>query len=681
MDAEKRPIAVDDLYKIITVEDPRISPDGAWIAFVRVTVDKMDNGYKRNLWICPTSGGEPRQLTRSGKDSSPRWSPDGKTLAFISARDGKPQIYFLPVTAPGGEPRALTSASNGATSFNWSPDGTHIAYLSSMNVEERSKEDHDEKDQPPKDKLEGKHRGERRDEDEKKRLDPYPMSRIPYRAGTSFLGDRCAQVYVVPTAEGLKPEEAKPRRLTNIDANHETPYWSPDGEYLFTARQIDPTKDEPFRQSAVFRIRVSDGQTEQLTGDDHAAYSPVPSPDGKWVAYNRLPQSRGMYEQIDRLTVMPMNGGKSRDLNLELDRSTYDRTWAKDGKWLYFAIGSRGRTPLYRVDPVTGATEEILSREFIVEQFDVAADGSIAYTASTPESPAELYYLPAGSQQPTALTHFNQEWLSEVVVQPQQELLYTLPDGTELQGWYMLPVGYQEGEKYPLALNIHGGPHVMWGPAFPSMWHEWQFHAAQGYVVLYVNPRGSDGYGEAFRKALHAAWGDVAYVDIMAGVDALLAKGFVDENRLALTGGSYGGYMVAWIIGHTDRFVSAVSQRGVYSLVSFYGTSDVPSLISGEFDVDPWEDHDLLWKHSPLAYAHQIKTPLLIEHAENDFRVPIEQAEQMFAFVRRSGGTVAMWRYPREGHEMSRSGEPEHRIARLTHMVNWFHKYCKPQTE
>jgi dipeptidyl aminopeptidase/acylaminoacyl peptidase len=212
------------------------------------------------------------------------------------------------------------------------------------------------------------------------------------------------------------------------------------------------------------------------------------------------------------------------------------------------------------------------------------------------------------------------------------------------------------------------------------MWHEWQTHAAEGYVVFYCNPRGSDGYGDKFLRDLHSNWGHVAMQDIMAGVDAMLEKGFIDESRMAISGGSYGGYMTAWIIGKTDRFAAAVPQRGVYNLTSFYGTSDVPVLISTEFDTEPWDDFDKLWQHSPLAYAKHITTPTLIIHAENDFRVPIEQGEQLFAWIRRSTDTpVKMLRYPREGHELSRSGEPKHRISRLQEMMDWFNRYCQPE--
>ena len=677
MSTEKRPINMDDLYQYALVEDPQISPDGQWIAFVRAQADKFSNSYKRNIWLQAVDGGDALQLTRSGKDSSPRWSPDGATLAFSSSREGKPQIYLLPMLAPGGEARTLTNITNGATGFAWSPDGAQIAFLSAMNAEEREKEDSDEEITPPQDELEGKHRKERREQDEKLRLDPYPMEKIPYRAGTSFVGDRTTQIYVMPTADGLEKDDAKPRRLTHVDVNHEAPVWSADGKNLYTGRTFDEGADEPFRRSAIYRITVADGELVKLTDETHASFSPQPSPDGNWIAFIRYPHRDSMSEHITRLAVVSADGGDVRDLNIALDQSALGFSWTADSSAIVFNGWTRGTGPIHKVT-VDGSEMDIVAEgDFKSIQLDQHENGDIAFTASTYNTLTELFWLPAGSNEATQMSHFNQKFIDEVIVQEHHELVFTSPDGNEVQGWYMLPVGYEEGQKYPLALNIHGGPHQMWGPSEPSMFHEWQLHAASGYVVFYCNPRGSDGYGEAFMKALHAAWGEVAYKDVMAGVDTLLEKGFVDESRMAVTGGSYGGYMTAWIIGQTDRFVSAVSQRGVYNLISFYGTSDIPSLISGEFDVEPWEDHEFLWKHSPVAYAQNIKTPLLLIHSENDFRVPIEQAEQLFAFVRRSGGTVKMLRFPRDGHELSRSGEPHHRVSRLTHMVDWFDTYCK----
>ncbi|MDX2075784.1 MAG: S9 family peptidase [bacterium] len=674
--ATKHPMQVDDLYNIITVEDPRISPNGEWVAYVRVTVDKEDNGYKRNIWVSPIKGGTPRQVTRSGKDFQPRWSPDGTQLAFVSARNGSPQIYVM-MTMMGGEARPLTSQPNGATSPEWSPDGAYMAFLSAMNEEERANEGVEET--PPQDKHEGKARKERKDAAESKKSDPLLVTKIPYRVGTSYLSDRHEQIYIIRTADGLTGDEAKARRLTNLSGNYEAPQWSHDGKFIYTAHQVDLSQDEPFRDSAIYRIDVATGEETKLTDEGHTAFSPLPSPNGKWLAFTRFPiiGKQSLFQSIARIAILPLAGGDVMDINLELDRSSGTVNWSVDGDSLIFSLNSEGNTPIYKAN-IADETIELLSAGiFKTTGADVSPSGEIVFCASTDTCPIELMVLPVGSNQPTALTTFNAEWLEGVTIQPTHEIRYQTPAGIEIQGWYLLPVGYEQGKKYPLAVNIHGGPHIMWGAGEASMFHEWQFHAASGYVVFYCNPRGADGYGEEFQKAIIRDWGAPAFDDVMAGVDIMIQKGFVDTKRMAVTGGSYGGYMTTWVIGHTDRFACAVSQRGVYNLISFYGTSDVPSLITGEFEVDPWENPTFLWEHSPLAYAHQIKTPLLIIHAENDFRVPIEQGEQMFAFVRRSGGTVKMLRYPREGHELSRSGEPEHRVHHLVEMVAWFDTYCK----
>ena len=680
MTSKKRPIEAEDLYKFNTIEDPQISPDGKWIAYVRMTLDKQENGYERSIWLSSTTAGsEPYQLTRGKKDTLPRWSPDGNTLAFSSARDGKPQIYLLPLNVPGGEARTLTKMPNGTSGISWSTDGAQIAFLSPMNTEEMEKEDSGEKDTPPQDKLETKHRKERKEDDEKKQSDPYFMWRVPYRVGTSFLDERYAQVYVLLVEEGLDDDESKPRRLTTVAANHEAPEWSHHGEFIYTSRQINITEDEPWRAAGIYRIRVEDGESSLLTDESHTCSSPLPSPDGKWIAYSRLPRTGdGSLESIGRLSIMPVNGGETHDLNLELDRSVAAMDWSPGSTSIVFAANHHGDTPIYRVNVESGEIETLLEGQFQADAMSVGPGGEMAFAAGTPTNPGELQFMAADANKSTQMTAFNSKWLEEIFVQETHEMWFTTPSGNKIQGWYILPVDYEDGKKYPLAVNIHGGPRVMWGPSARSMFHEWQHHAASGYIVFYCNPRGGDGYGEAFQRELHAAWGDVAFEDIMAGVDTMIDKGIVDEARMTVSGGSYGGYMTGWIIGQTDRFAAAVSQRGVYNLVSFYGTSDVPMLISSDFSTEPWEDQELLWKHSPLAYAHKAKTPLLLIASENDYRVPIEQSEQFFAYIRRSGGTVEMLRYPREGHELSRSGEPEHRISRLNSMIEWFNKYCMP---
>ncbi len=667
MTQSKGPITAEDLYRIQTVEDPQISPDGEYVAFVRVSPDAPNKTYKRNIWLLPLAQGEAIQLTRGDKDSQPRWSPDGRQLAFVSSRGEKPQIYLLPTATPGGEARALTSMANGAHSPDWSPDGGRIACLAPMNAAERQAEAEGETKPEADDPLESKQRKERQERDEANRWDPRGMWRIPYRQGTSYVDERYDQVYVVETAETA---EATPKRLTDMDAGYSQPRFSPDGSWIYSDRTLDPAGDEPWRARGIFRLDAETGAETALSDIQFSSWQPLPSPDGKWIAYLRSPV--GVTDAAERLVLQSSDGGETRVLNEALDREAFDFDWSPESG-LAIAIESEGNILPWVYQPAPDALEQADAGFYEIGQLAAGPEGLIAMTASTPANPGELWLLEDGALREA--TRFNHAWLAEVITQPVHELRYQSRHGA-VQGWYLPPVGYEAGKTYPLALNIHGGPHSAWGWSSASMWHEWQFHAARGYAVFYCNPHGSGGYGEAFMQKLRGAWGPVAMEDIMAGVDAFLKLGIADGERMAITGGSYGGYMTAWIIGHSDRFKAAVSQRGVYNLNSFYGTSDVPLLLSSEFEAEPWERHDVYWDNSPLKYAPNITTPTLLIHAENDFRVPIEQAEQLFAWLRRSTATpVRMLRYPRDGHELSRSGEPEHRVSRLNEMVNWFDRY------
>ena len=668
MTQAKRPITADDLNRIHSLQDPQISPDGQYVAFVKISPDPLNRTYKRNIWLLPTQDGDAFQLTRGNTDSGPRWSPDATQLAFTSGRGEKSQIYLLPIAAPGGEARALTDMENGAHSPDWSPDGRRIAFLSPLNADERAAEAAAAAPPPePKDKLERKQRKERKAEDELNRWDPRPMWRIPYRQGTSYVDERYDQVYVISTAE---TDDSKPRRLTNLNASYSQPRWSAAGDSIYSDRTTTPQGDEPWRAKNIFRLDAESGEETALTDGEYSAYAPMPSPDGKWIAYGR--NHIGLTDMPERLVIMSTDGAESRLINESLDREVFDLAWSPESR-LALSIESEGNLLPWIYEPQTDELAQAHDGRYEIEQINAGAVGLLAMTVSTPRNPQELYMLSGGDFREA--TSFNHEWLDEVIVQEVQELRFNSPQGA-VQGWYLHPVGYESGQAYPLALNIHGGPHAAWGFSTKSMWHEWQFHAARGYAVFYCNPHGSGGYGEAFMRKLHAAWGPVAMDDIMAGIDAFLALDIADENRMAITGGSYGGYMTAWIISHTDRFKAAVSQRGVYNISSFYGTSDVPLLMSNEFDAEPWANHEVYWDNSPLKYAADIKTPLLLIHSEYDFRVPIEQAEQLFAWVRRATDTpVLMLRYPREGHELSRSGEPGHRVSRLTEMINWFDRY------
>ena len=670
----KRAITAVDLYRIVLVEDPRISPDGRYVAWVRQQAQEFSNDYRRDIWISPRAGGEAFQLTRGGSDSCPRWSPDGKSLAFLSARTGSAQLYLLPLGAPGGEACQLTELPRAVSQPVWSPDGSLIAFLSTSNAEEREREERGESSPEPVDALAARHREERQAQEESLRHDPKVITTIPYREGTAYRDGRHAQLYIIAAAD----PSGEPRRLTNVATDYSAPAWSADGRSLFCIRCAYPERPEPRRRLSLYRLDLADGAEQRLTDDDVTCDDVQPAPQGDRVAVLQKPVARSA-ERIYRLALLPAAGGVAHELTGAFDREVDSGSlrWSADGSTIAFTAGSEGARGLWRLRP-GDAPEPLLNDELEVTGYDLAADGSIACAISSAADLSALHCLDAGKSAPRPLATPNTDFLSEVHVQPVLEQRFRNPDGIDLQGWLILPPGHEPGMRHPLALNIHGGPHSMWGPATQSMWHEWQLHAARGYAVFCCNPRGSDGYGEAFRMALHQAWGEVAQVDIMAGVDHVLAGGQVDPDRLALCGGSYGGYMTAWLIGHSDRFCAAVAQRGVYNLLSFFGVTDIPQFLGDEFDAAPTQDAALLWRHSPLAYADDIQTPLLILHSENDFRVPISEAEQLYALIRLRGGEVSFVRYPRDGHELSRSGEPHHRVDRLQRTLAWFDRFCSP---
>ena len=452
MHESKRAIAAEDLQRIHTIDSPRISPDGRYAAFVRATPDPMERGYKRNIWLHDMDQGAIRQLTRGDKDSQPAWSPDGKSLAFVSARGEKPQIYLLPVFGIGGEARQVTSSPNGAHSPSWSPDSGRIAFLAPMREDERQSEADGDAAPEPENKLESKHRKERRAEDEKKRWDPRPMWRIPYRQGTAYVDERYDQIYIIDAVEG-----AEPKRLTNISADYSPPRFSDDGDSLFSARASMPEADEPWRAQNVFRIDVETGAENALTDGANSLYDPLPSPDGEWLALGMLPVDATDIPM--RLLLLSLHDGEMRAINETLDREALSWRWSSDGK-LAFTLESEGTTTPWLYNPGSDSSRQLHAGRYDIEDFDIADSGKLAMSVSTPRNPCELYTLLGGDFREA--TDFNHEWLDEVIVQEVRELRYMTPQGNA-QGWYMLPLDYQPGDKAPLALNIHGGPHATWG--------------------------------------------------------------------------------------------------------------------------------------------------------------------------------------------------------------------------
>lgn len=668
---------VDDLYELAWLEDVRISPDGRTIAFVRVTVDRQANAYRRAIVLVPVAGGPPRRFSGGKDDRQPRWSPDSAQLAFVSSRDDRHGQLYL-IARDGGEAQQLTALPNGASDPAWSPDGQTIAFLSMVNEEERGREDGGETPQPA-DSWELKRAREQREHDDERRNDPRVVTRLPYRSGTSFFDDRRRHLYLVAVPSGELETPPRPRRLTDGDLHHAAPSWMPDGQSLLTTATRDPEADSLFAYYDVLRVPIDGGKPVSLTTAGHSYFDPQASPDGSLIAFRRLSEARLLAEG-SRVAIIPAGGGEPEDLTAHTDLNVEQFHWQPDGGGVLFSAGWRGDAHVYTIGlPGTpgfkqGAT--LVGGSRLVSEFAVGSDGTVAFIAGSAANPCDLFVRrPDGSE--GRLTDCNGPLLARRQISPIEELRFTAPDGQEVQGWVLYPPELEEGRQYPLAVHIHGGPHVMWGPGFRSMWHELQVGAAAGYIVFFCNPRGSEGYGELWRDAIRGSWGEADAPDILAGIDALIAQGRVDPARIAVTGGSYGGYMTAWLLGHNDRFACGVAARGVYNLLTEHSTSDAHELIEIEFNGYPWELAEELWDHSPLAHAHKITAPLLLLHSELDYRVPISEAEQLFAFLRRQKKVVELVRYPREGHELTRTGEPNHRADHMRRTLAWFDRYCK----
>jgi len=695
----RTPITIDDLYQLGWLEDPRFSPDGHQVAFVRVSVDRDGNSYRHAIWLAPTDGGPARRFTAGAKsDTMPRWRPDGQRLAFCSNRAGDAtQIYTIDLA--GGEARQLTSLPYGASALAWSPDGRRIAFLGRASADEQAAEDSGETAPEPADDWDREHADARRKHAEQQRFDPRVLTRLPYRGGTAFFDDRRNHIYVIDLPDDDEDPPPTPRRLTEGDWHYSAPVWMPDGQSILTTATRDPEADSIFAYYDLLRVAVpAEGRAEatRLTEAGFSYYDPEPSPDGRLIALRRLPDDRPLAAGA-RIAVLSADGGTPHDLTAETDLSVEQHRWLPDSGGLLYTAEWRGEEAVYRVmlddadtrhETREGNSPSLVSglpspglpvfpaNNRIISEFDIGPDGSVAFVAGAPDNPCDLFLRRPDGQE-LQLTRINDTLLSNRTIAATGELIYHAPDGREVQAWLLYPPGFGATKQYPLAVHIHGGPHVMWGPGTRSMWHEWQANAARGYVVLFCNPRGSEGYGEHWRDAIHANWGVADAPDILAGIDATIARGGIDTARIAVTGGSYGGYMTTWLIAHSDRFACAVSARGVYNLLSEHSTSDAHELIEFEFDGYPWEQYEKLWQHSPLAHAHKITTPLRILHSEQDYRVPISEAEQLFAILRRRKQVVEFVRYPREGHELTRSGEPRHRADHMERTLEWFDRYCK----
>jgi dipeptidyl aminopeptidase/acylaminoacyl peptidase len=648
----------EDVYALTSVGDPRLSPDGRRVAYVVSRVDEEANAYRTAIWMAALDGSEePRQFTSGERnDGSPRWSPDGRWLAFVSNRDGEDekkargQLYVLP--ANGGEPRRLTDGKESVESIAWSPDSGRIAFA--RRVQDEAYEE----------------------EDDRKRA-PRRFTRVFFKLDSvGWVGDRRKHVFVV----GLDGEDE--RQLTDGDCENDLPAWSPDGTRIVFSSMRGDRWDVEFVE-ALYELEVDSdgGEPKRLTQQDESASASSFSADGAHIAYVHFPED-GTFPHHAQIAVMRADGSDRRVLTTSLDRQCAPFPLAREPVWdgdrVAFGVEDGGNVHLYTVAADgSGEPELLVGGEQSIGIFDLL-DGVLVYTASTHTRPHELF---AGDGK--RMTSVADDFVAGRELSDVERFTATSADGTEVDTWLVRPPGFDEGRRYPMLLTIHGGPFAQYGTGF---FDEVQVYAAAGYCVLFSNPRGGSGYSEAWGRAIRGpgggegkGWGSVDYEDLMGVVDTAVEQfPFLDADRLGVLGGSYGGYMTSWIVGHTKRFKAALSERSVNHLVSAFGSSDLFWIFERQFGGPMWENVDEWLRMSPATYARDIDTPLLIVHSETDLRCNIEQGEHLFTLLRLLGKETEMLRFPAESHELSRSGSPVHRVQRFEAILEWFGRYLEP---
>ena len=713
--AEKRNITEKDLFNFVWIGDAQVSPDGARVAFVRVSVNEKKEGYNTSIWAVSTAGNEgPHGLTSGERDSSPRWSPDGKYLVFtrVTEKDGKPdapQLFMLSMA--GGDGFAFTSLPKGAGDPKWSPDGKMIAFTSSTNAEDLAKQEKKKRKEeelkqavaaeatssPQKDG--GKEMPKPADTavkqaeaEAERESDIHVVTRAVYRGDDEGYYDfkRPQHIWVVPAPRNAD-EKVQPRQLTTGRFDEGGAIWSKDGSQIYFASLHN---DEPYYErpkTELYSIPANGGDATKLTTIDLDTGNFALSPDGKQLAFiASAADPVNSYTQPDLWVIDLVKDAKPRNLTAGFDwdvgASVFGDQgsprggggnvpiWAPDGKSIVENFAREGQTNLGSFDVATGAITEITKGNQAIVRFRPAPDTSkLVYHLSTTTKIGDLFWLDRVSGEARQLTHSNEELLGQLNLTEPEEIRYKSFDGKSIKAWLQKPPGFDPAKKYPLILNIHGGPHAAYGFIFE---HEFQWMAAKGYVVLYPNPRGSTSYGQDFGNVIQFHYPGDDYKDLMLGVDEAIKRGFVDAKKLGVTGGSGGGLLTNWVIGHTDRFAAAVAQRDIASWSDWWYTADFTLFQPTWFKAPPFQDPEDFKARSPITYINDVKTPSMFILGENDYRTPPGAGgEQMFRALKFRKIPTVMVKFPNETHELSRSGGPWHRVERLKHIVGWFDKW------
>ncbi len=659
---EKSHIQIEDIYRFKLISDPQISPDGKRSCFIVETMDKKDKKYYTNLHIVDSNGRNLRAISHGKRnDRQPRWSPDGKNIAFIRKDNHCDQIWILPMD--GGEAAPVTSLKRGAIEdIVWSPNGKIFAFLfHPLGKEHKVKED-GSIDTPA-----YRH-----------------INRLWFRLdGYGFFDSEYTHLWIANAKTG----EAK--QLVDGKYNDSFPVWTPDNkEIVFISNRFEDWEHR-IEENCLYRVSAKGGDVMEISSPEGPKEGLSVSPDGHTLAYFGHQTPYHSWGAINHeLNLIGLDGSGHKSIGKELDRTAYPLTlgditpsfvltspeWSSDGNHVYYMIASEGRQSLIDAHLSEGEINSITPKDDVVVAFSFdAKKDTLVYQNASLDSPDELFSQNLVTGKTQQITKLNRSYLqSRDFVTPEE--IWFDNGGQNVQGWLAKPPNFDPSKKYPLILNIHGGPRCQYGRTF---FHEMLVMATNGYVVLYTNPRGSQGYGKEFADSITACWAEPAMSDLLAGVDFVVSKGYIDKNRLGVTGGSYGGYMTNWIVTHSNKFAAAVTQRSVSDLSSMFGNSDIGWDLHYEFGGAPWDKRETYTKWSPITYIDKCHTPLLVIHSEQDLRCNIEQGDQMYLALKYLKRETEYVRFPEEPHGLSRHGRPDRREERLKFIIKWFDKYLK----
>jgi dipeptidyl aminopeptidase/acylaminoacyl peptidase len=718
---EKKPVVTSDILKIKTMGQIDISQDGKRAVFVVTSMDKDEKEeyrYNSHLWMIDLDNLTlPRQLTfGERRDNSPVWAPDSTRIAFVRPHENRPQIWIL--SMEGGEAYRVTSSEFGAFSPQWSPDGTKLLY--SASIPEWASESGPSwpyerpgrvwRDAPNWQKIEQDKKKKSDDKaaagEQAKTTEEEPIQAEPVKADpdgtmeeirawleknaskgdpnvitrTNFQAERQLQQGISFSHLFVCPAEAD-ARATQLTEGMQSFYgadWSPDGHSLVCSSVKYKNHPDRTIDGDIWMLK-SDGSEAQLLLDweGYMVYSPIFSPDGKTLLFMAADQNDYVYA-MRQLATMDLATKEPRPLTFDFDRSVSDYYWSADGRFVYFVAPDKGDFPLFRIPAAGGEVQTVVGGNKGIRDLDVSSQ-RLVYALTEVKNPFEMYASDLEGKNARQITFFNSGWTKEREVVFPEEKWLERPDGTRIQYWVMPPAKKEPGKTYPLAVEIHGGPSAMWGPGEFTMWHEFQLLSNRGYGVVYCNQRGSGGYGYDFKKANYRNWGKGPGDDILAVCSEAEKLDWVDPDRLVVTGGSYAGYMTAWLVTQDHRFKAAVAQRGVYEISVFFGESNAYPLVPTHFGGYPWEEEvrKYLDANSPLTHVANIRTPLLIIHSDRDLRAGVIQSEMLYRSLKILNKPVEYVRYPQEGHELSRSGHPKRRMDRLNRIIEFFDRFVR----